>query len=64
MTHKLTPAQHLGKHIGPLPTAPEILASMQAMHALGHPTTLASTWQELQANGIEPDQLKNLEALA
>lgn len=64
MTQKLTPAQHLGQHIGPLPTAPEILASMQAMHARGHHTILAGTWEELQATGIEPDDLTELEALA
>lgn len=58
--HKLTP----GHHIGPLPTDEQILASMQAMHAQGYRTTLSSTWQELQAPGIEPDQLKKLEALA
>jgi len=59
-THTPTP----GQHIGPLPTAPEILTSMHTMHAQGYRTTLVSTWQELQASGIEPDQLKNLEGLA
>ena len=58
--HKLTP----GNHIGPLPSDEQTLASMQAMHAQGYRTTLASTWHELQAAGIEPDQLKNLEGLA
>lgn len=62
MTQKLTPT--LGQHIGPLPTDEQILASMQAMHAQGYRTTLASTWQELQANDVEPDQLKDLEGLA
>lgn len=53
-----------GHHIGPLPTDEQTLASMQVMHAQGYRTTLVSTWQELQAVGIEPDQLKTLEALA
>lgn len=62
MSDKLTPTP--GQHIGPLPTAPEILASMHTMHLQGYRTMLASTWQELQANGIEPDDLADLEALA
>jgi len=58
--HKLTP----GHHIGPLPQAPEILASMHAMHMQGYRTTLTSTWDELQSAGIEPDDLTRLEKLA
>lgn len=53
-----------GQHIGPLPTAPEILASMRAMHAQGYLTTLVSTWEELQSAGIEPDDLTDLGRLA
>lgn len=59
-THTPTP----GQHIGPLPTDEQTLASMQAMHAQGYRTTLASTWDELQSAGIEPDHIKNLEGLA
>lgn len=62
MSNHQTPTP--GHHIGPLPTAPEILASMQAMHAAGYRTTLASTWDELQSAGIEPDHLTDLEMLA
>lgn len=60
MTNHQTP----GQHIGPRPTDEQILASMACMHAQGYRTTLASIWQELQANGIELNQLKNLEGLA
>lgn len=53
-----------GHHVGPLPTDEHTLASIQAMHARGHHTILAGTWEALQATGIEPDDLTELEALA
>lgn len=58
--HTSTP----GHHIGPLPTDEQTLASMQAAHARGYHTILASTWHELQAAGVEPDDLDELMELA
>lgn len=63
-TNMTNPIPTPGHHIGRLPSDPETMAGIQAMHARGHHTILAGTWEALQATGIEPDDLTELEALA